>query len=64
MTKITELGKTNKTENLCVLTWEIQKWGTKKSVGWRFSKKYESDFPQLKKKLSLQSKGARDGLNQ
>ena len=51
MTKIKEFGKTDKTEkiNLFVLTEEIQKWGTKKSVGWVFSKKYESDFPQLKK---------------
>lgn len=66
MTKIKELGKTDQTEkiNLFVLTEEIQKGGTKESVGWIFSKKYESDFPQLKKELSLQSNGARDGLNQ
>ena len=51
MTKIKEFGKTDKTEkiNLFVLTEEIQKWGTKKSVGWIFSKNFESDFPQLKK---------------
>ena len=38
--------------------------GNKEKCGVEIFKEYESDFPQLKKELSLQSKGARDGLNQ